>query len=71
MIRMMVNMFKNENGTNSKQTDGRWTHDKGANKDSAQNFEPWLKNDKFISSNDLEKRERNQSLWIILSMVYQ
>ena len=67
----MVNMFKNETETNSKHTDRRWTHDKGANEDSAQNSEPWLKNDKFISNNDLEQREKNQSLLTILSMVYQ
>jgi hypothetical protein len=40
MIIMMVNMLKNENGTKSKHTDRRWTHDKGANEDSAQNSEP-------------------------------
>ena len=36
----MVDMLKNERGTNSKHTDRRWTHDKGVNEDCAQNNEP-------------------------------
>jgi hypothetical protein len=66
---MVVNMLKNESGTNSKYTDRRWTHDKGANGDSAQNSEPWLKNDRFVSDIDLEQREKNRTLWTILSMM--
>lgn len=58
----MVNILKNESGTNSKHTDRRWTYDKGANEDSAQNSEPRLKNDKFISNIDLDQREKNQTL---------
>jgi len=69
MIRMMVNMLKNESGTNSKHTDRRWTHDKGVYEDSAQNSEPWLKNDKFISNIDLEQSVKNWTLRTILSMV--
>jgi len=69
MIAAKVNMLKNESGTNSKHADRRRTHDNGANEDSAQNSEPWLKNDKFISNIDLEQSEKNRTLWTILSMV--
>ena len=65
MIRMVVNMLKNKSGTNSKHTDRRWTHDKGANEESAQNSEPWLKNDKFISNIDLDQTQKNRNLWTI------